>query len=197
MNDDEVNRSVIDRSKLPPLFPTHRHASQFWEQLGRTVATYGFLEEVLGKAIFAFTATRNYTPAEIDAAYQAWLPQLERALTDQLWNLAERYGKAVRENPAAMIGNVDELVDDIKKTIVIRNVLCHGSWRTPNANGASVPLFVNRQKQKFDTAIDIAYLEQVQANVVELACSVIDTVTQMGWQFPGGAGPGKPLMTRT
>jgi hypothetical protein len=77
MNDDEVNRWIINRDKLPPLFPTHGHSPHFWEQLGRTIATYGFLEEILGKAIFAFTATRNYSLDEIDAAYQAWLPQLE------------------------------------------------------------------------------------------------------------------------
>jgi hypothetical protein len=53
-------------------FLTHRHSPQFWEQLGRTIATCGFLEEVLGKAIFAFTATRNYSPDEIDAAYQGY-----------------------------------------------------------------------------------------------------------------------------
>ena len=64
MNDDEVNRSIIDREKLPQLFPTHGHSPQFWEQLGRTIATYGFLEEVLGKAIFAFTATRTYGPTK-------------------------------------------------------------------------------------------------------------------------------------
>ncbi|MBV0910918.1 hypothetical protein [Anianabacter salinae] len=194
MNDDDVNRSIIDRDNLPANFPTHRHSPQFWEQLGRTVATFGFLEEVLGKAIFAFTATRNYSAEEIDAAYQAWLPQLERALTDQLWNLAESYGKAARDNPATTTTNIDELVEDIKKATVVRNVLCHGSWRTPDVNGASVPLFINRQKQKFDTAIDLAYLKQVQAHVAELACSVVDTVTHMGWQFPGGAGPGKPIM---
>lgn len=197
MNDDDLKRSIIDRRRLPPLFPTHRHSSRFWEQLGRTVATYGFLEEVLGKAIFAFTATRNYSPDDIDAAYQAWLPQLERALTDQLWNLAESYGKAARDNPATTTENLDELVENIKKATVIRNVVCHGSWRTPNASGASVPFFVNRQKEVFDTAIDIAYLEQVQAHVVELACSVIDTVTHMGWQFPGGAGSGKPIWQRS
>ena len=196
MTDDEVKRSIINREKLPPLFPTHRHSPQFWEQLGRTIATYGFLEEILGKAIFAFTATRNYSPDEIDEAYQAWLPQLERALTDQLWNLAESYGKAVRDNPAATTENVDELVEDIKQATIIRNVLCHGSWRTPNATGASVPLFVNRQKAIFETPIDIAYLKQVQTQVVELACSVIDTVTHMGWQFPGGAGPGEPIVKR-
>jgi NAD-dependent SIR2 family protein deacetylase len=197
MNDCEVKRSIIDQDKLPPSFPTHRHSPQFWEQLGRTIATYGFLEEVLGKAIFAFTATRNYSPDEINEAYQEWLPKLERALTDQLWNLAESYGAAARDNPATTTQNVDELVENIKRATAIRNVLCHGSWRTPNANGASMPLFVNRQKQVFDTEIDIAYLKQVQAHVVELACSVIDSITHMGWQFPGGAGRGKPIWERS
>jgi len=197
MNDDEVKRSIIDREKLPLMFPTHRHSPQFWEQLGRAIATYGFLEEVLGKAIFAFTATRKYSPDESDAAYRKWLPQLERALTDPLGKLAESYWTAARNNPAITTENVDELVDEIKKATFIRNVLCHGSWGTPNANGASVPLFVTRQKQVFETAIDIAFLEQVQAHIAGLACSVMDTVTHMGWQFPGGAGPGKPILERS
>lgn len=156
-----------------------------------------FLEEVLGKAIFAFTATRHYAAEEVDAAYRAWLPQLERALTDQLWNLAEVYGKVVRENSATTILNIDDLVADLKLATVLRNVLCHGSWRMPDANGASVPFFVNRQKEVFDTAIDAADLRQLQAHVAGLACSVIDTVTHMGWQFPGGAGPGKPIIDRS
>jgi hypothetical protein len=189
-----MKRTVIDKDKLPPQFPTHSHPPQFWEQLGRTIATYGFLEEVLGRAIFAFTATRAYSPDEIDEAYQEWLPQLERVLTDQLWNLAESYGKAVRDNPASTITNVNELVENIKKATTIRNVLCHGSWRGPDANGASVPLFVNRQKEEFETAIDVPYLKEVQAYVVELICGVRNSVTHMGWQFPGSTGPGKPII---
>ncbi len=191
MNDDEISRSIIDRGSLPPLFPTNRHSPQFWEQLGRTVATFGFLEEVLGKAIFAFTATRAYSPEEIDAAYQAWLPQLERALTDDLSKLARAYGEAASDYSALTTENIGELVELIKQATVIRNVLCHSSWFPPNAEGASVPLFVDRQKRVFNTAIDIAYLEQVRAYVAELACRVMDSVTHMGWQFPGGAGPGK------
>jgi hypothetical protein len=148
----------------------------------------------LGKAIFAFTATRRYSAEEIDAAYQAWLPELERAVTDQLCNLAETYGKAAKANHAKTTENVGELVEDIKNAAVIRNVLCHGSWRTPDANGASVPLFVNRRKEIFNSAIDVACLQKVQAHVAKLACSVVDTVTHMGWQFPGGAGPGKPIV---
>lgn len=197
MKDGEMKQSTINRDKLPPLFPTHRHSSLFWEHLGRTIASYGFLEEILGKAIFAFSATRSYRADEIDAAYQAWLPQLERALSDQLWNLAESYGKAVREYPSDKIENVNELVEDIKEATVIRNVLCHGSWRSPDENGSSVPLFVDRHKRLFDTAIDIEFLKQVQAHVAELACRVMETVTCIGWRFPGSMGPGKPIMEQS
>lgn len=191
--EETVNRMIVDRASLPEMFPTHRHASEFREHLGRAIASFGFLEEVLGKAIFAFTATRRYSPDQIDPAYEAWLPKLERALTDQLVNLAESYGKAMRDNPDTTTENISDLVEQIKKAAVIRNVLCHGSWRTPNNNGASIPLFVSRNKEIFETAIDVAYLRQVQAHVAELSCSVVDTVTHMGWQFPGGGGPGKRI----
>lgn len=190
----KIKRSIIDKNKLPALFPTHRHSAQFWEHLGRTVATFGFLEEVLGKAIFAFTATRRYnSEEETEAAYSEWLPKLERALTDQLWNLAESYEKAARENSNLTTENVDELVKNIKAATKIRNVLCHGSWRVPDENGKSLPLFINKQNEIFETQIDIAFLQQVQLHVAELACAVVNTVTHMGWQFPGGAGSGKTI----
>lgn len=175
------------------MFPTHRHDPEFWEHLGRATASFGFLEEVLGKAIFAFTATRRISRDQIDAAYEAWLPKLERALTDDLVKLAEAYGKATRENPETTTENVSDLVEDIKAAAVIRNVLCHGSWRSPDNSGVSIPLFVNRKREIFETPIDVAYLRQVQAHVAELSCSVIDTVTHMGWQFPGSAGPGRRI----
>lgn len=185
--------SIIDRENLPDQYPTHMQLPEFWEQLGRTIATFGFLEEVLGKAIFAFTATREYPPEEVEEAYKAWLPKLEKALTDQLWNLAESYGKAVKEHHGSTIQNVDDLIDNIKKAREYRNVLCHGSWRTPDENGKSIPFFINKQNEKFETPIDTAFLSRIQAHVLELSCSVIDSVTHMGWEFPGGAGLGKTI----
>jgi hypothetical protein len=192
-NDGQPKRAVINQEQLPMLFPTHRHTAAFWEQLGRTIATFSFLEEVLGKAIFAFTATHAYGDNEVDEAYKRWLPRLEKALTDTLLPLAESYGKAVQEHPNATIVNVSELVDDIKSATAIRNVLCHGSWRSPSDDGASVPLFVNKKKEIFELAIDTEYLEKVRRHVVELACAVINSVTHMGLQFPGGTGPGRPI----
>lgn len=183
-------RHIIDLKALPKLFPTHQHEPLFWESLGRAVATFGFLEETLGKAIFAFTATKPYSEAEIQKAYEDWLHKLENALSDQLWNLIESYGKAVGEHPDSTIGNLDELLDQLKNATKIRNVICHGSWRPPNAEGGPGPFFVNRQQELFETAIDVPFLRQLQEHVSELICAVIETVTHMGWQFPGSQGPG-------
>lgn len=193
MSNPTPKRSLVDIDGLPHGFPTHCHESTFWEHLGRAVATFGFLEEVLSKAIFAFTATRPYPEAEIQQAFEEWLPKLERALTDPLGNLIDCYGKAVREHAHATITNLDDLLRDLRKASEIRNVLCHGSWGPPNARGESLPLFVNRQQLVFDTVIDNDFLAQVQRHTAELACHVVNTAAQMGWQFPGSSGPGNPI----
>jgi hypothetical protein len=187
-------QSFVDVDGLPAKFPTHGHSADFWECLGRAVATFGFLEEILGKAIFAFTATRPYdNEAEAQRDYEAWLPKLERALRDPLGRLIEEYGKAVREHPGRTITNPEGLLNELRKAGEWRNVLCHCSWGPPTADGASVPSFVNRRMFAFDRAVDVQILERVQCATAELACAVVNTVTQMGWQFPGLLGPGKKI----
>lgn len=193
MTQEKTGCYFVDQNCLPDRFPTHRHEAAFWESLGRAVATFGFLEEVLGKAIFSFTATRPYNGAEIQKAYTEWLPKLENALMDPLGNLIDSYGKAVRDNPDAVIDNLDGLLNDLRNAAKMRNILCHGSWSAPNANGASIPFFVNRQKMVVDRAMDRKSIDQVQQHTANLVCAVISSVTQMGWQFPGSAGPGKTI----
>lgn len=190
-------RSVVDKSALPENYPTHRCEAYFWESLGRTVATFGFLENVLTKAIFAFTATTKYNEEEIEKAYAQWLPKLESSLSDQLGGLICTYGKAVRDNSDATVENLEDLLIDLREASKIRNVLCHGSWRVPDKDGASIPFFVNRQKECFETPIDVSFLRQVQKHTVELVCAVINSVTHMGWQFPGSGGPGQIIWSKT
>lgn len=193
MRDAILRPWTIDLKALPAGFPTHRHESSFWERLGRAVATFGFLEEVLGKAIFSFTATMPVSPHEVDAAYERWSRQLERALIDPLGKLIDDFGKAIKEHPEAAVENLDELLSELRKAAELRNVLCHGSWQSPNEKGGAVPRFVDRRLRVFDTPIDCDFLDQVQRQVAELSCAVISSVTHMGWQFPGSSGPGTPL----
>jgi hypothetical protein len=193
VTESEPKRFVVNIKELSTGFPTHKHSSEFWEAVGRTVATFGFLEETLGKAIFSFTATRRMPPNELEAEFEKWLPTLERALIDPLGGLIDSYAKVARANSGATITNLDDLLDDLRKASTIRNVLCHGSWRMPDKEGRSLPLFVKKKREVFQTPVDVAYLKQVQRHVAELVCVVVSSVTHMGWQFPGSHGPGLPI----
>lgn len=193
----EPNRFVVALDQLPSDFPTQEHSPAFWEALGRAVATFGFLEETLGKAIFAYTAMSKIPEEQIDAAYQKWTLTLQHALSDALGKLINSYQDAVRDRGEAEIENFEILIAQLREAAQLRNVLCHSSWNNrPDADGRSIPHFVtglgDRQKV-FDGRIDIAYLQQVQRSIAELACEVINTVTLMGWQFPGSTGPGVPI----
>jgi hypothetical protein len=194
MGDENLmRRSIIDKDSLPRQFPTHRHEKEFWEHLGRAIATFGFLEEVLGKAIFAFTATREYDAEEVEEAFDKWIPTLERALTDPLANLVDVFLKATKNHQDTSTSNIDELARDIKKAVDVRNMLCHASWRTPNRDGFIVPHFVHKKNGVWQEPVNIQYLKLVQKHVAELTCEVINTVTHMGLQFPGSSGPGKRI----
>lgn len=80
--------SVIDRSRINPQFPTQFHEAALWEQLGRTVAAFGFLENVLVKAIFAFSGMWEYKDEDVPKALDNWRRRLEAAMKSTLWPLA-------------------------------------------------------------------------------------------------------------
>jgi hypothetical protein len=185
--------NFIDRAALPRGFPTHRLEPALCEALGRSVATFGFLEDVLSRAIFAVTATTRCPTDKADAAYTTWLSTLESALVDPLGNLIDLYGKWARQNADLAIESLDELLEKLRQCTKIRNAICHGMWGLPDAKGAVVPFFVSKQKEIFDTPIDVAFLDHLCKGVTELACDVIDTVTRAGWQFPGSTGPGEVI----
>lgn len=188
---------IVNRAALPKAYPTHRHAASFWEALGRSVATFGFLEDALCKAIFALTATTEHEGDEIEEAYRKWLPTLERAFSDPLGNLIDVYAKALRNHQDANIENLEDLIEDLRSAASLRNVICHGSWPPPDASGAAIPFYVNKQGEIFSTAVDIAFLAQLRTSTLNLACSVVDTVTHMGWQFPSTGGPGEVIWQPT
>ena len=190
--------ALVNLDKLPAQFPTHCHDTEFWESLGRVVATFGYLEEMLGKAIFAMTATKPYDPSEVDAVLEKLLPKWEKALTDSLNKLITAFEKAVIDHPdaTAVREDFEDFITKLRTAECFRNVLCHGSWnKRPDENGASIPLFVNWDKQVFDLPIDCQFLDSLQRDVAILSCEVMNTVTHMGWQFPGTSGPGQAIIS--
>ena len=180
-----------DIASLPILFPTQYCEPEFWEWLGRTVATFGFLEDALGKAIFALTATQEFPPDEIKAAYAQWSTTLEKALTDPLGHLINSYEKALRQHPKMEKSQIANLTKELRAASKIRNVLCHGSWGKPDGHGRSLPRFFDRGLGAFETPVGLAFLKQTQRAAAELACHVVSSVTLLGLQFPGSNGSGE------
>ncbi|WP_240700539.1 hypothetical protein [Sphingobium sp. MP9-4] len=187
----------IDRYNLPKDFPTHRHDAIFWEELGRVVGTFGFLEETLTRAIFALTATREYDDTEIEAALEKWPGVLEKAVTDALGAQIATFDRAVRDHTSTASETHEELVGKLRDAAELRNAVCHGSWRLPDDEGRSIPFYIDRKRRRFDTPVDVDFLRQTRQEIIHLVADVIDTVTRLGWQFPGSAGPGKVVWEKS
>lgn len=145
MNEKNITASFVDMNTLPESFPTHRHESGFWEIRGRAVATYGFLEEVLGKAIFCYSAIKPYSAPEINKAFGKWLPKLGRALTGPLGSLVNQSENAGRSRPDVTVDGLERLIVCLRKAARMRNVLCHGSWSPPDETGRSLPLLSTKK----------------------------------------------------
>lgn len=194
MNEDKtLPGHIIDRDKLHADFPTHFHEPAFWDELGRTVAAFGFIEEMLGKAIFALTGAKEFDPEGDPEAFSEWMKTLEKALTDQLGCLINSYEKALAENPRTKDSDYGAYISALKEAKEIRNVLCHGSWDKPDGQGRSVPRFVNRKLLIFETPVDVQFLRQTRAELRHIICDILDTVTSVGYQFPGSSSPGEQL----
>lgn len=186
----------IDRTALPYKYPTHAHDALFWESLGRAVATFGFLEDVLFRAVFALTATTRHEDHELAAAYDKWIQTLEKAATASLLSLICEYESAFRKHTDADVQDLDALVSELKDAAILRNVICHGCWGPPDATGKTVPSFIDRKMKVFATPIDAQWLLSIQQATTQLACSVIETVTHRGLQFPGSTGHGEPVWSK-
>lgn len=186
---------VIDREKLHTDYPTHCHEPPFWEEMGRTVAAFGFIEEMLGKSIYALTGTKEIDPEGNPELFNEWIKTLEKALTDQLGGLILGYEKALAENERTKGKDYSKQIDELKQAKDIRNALCHGSWDKPDDQGRSIPKFVNRKLMIFDTPVDVDFLRQTRAGLRHIACDILDSVTSVGYKFPGSDSPGEQLWT--
>ncbi|AJD52817.1 MULTISPECIES: hypothetical protein [Thalassospira] len=169
-----------DPSSQPAQFPTHRHPPELWEQLGRVIASFGFLEERLGHAISAITGAKKAPEEQAEEALDKWELTLAKALYDPLGKLIVDFENAVRAHQNVRILMIDELIDELKKVAAYRNPLCHGSWRAPDSRGQSEVFYVDRKLRRFETAIDVALLTELQSHIAHLACHVFNSVITLG-----------------
>lgn len=193
-------RRLVDQDALPATFPTHRQSDAFWAALGRAVATFGFLEWSLRRAIFALSGDRPAPEdeAELSEALADWNERLTKVSTSTLGGLTKVFEEAARNHDRADSVYVAGLVQSIGEASDIRNAICHASWERITDDSAR-PLYVAakvggvREPSIFETPVDIEWLDQVRRHTAELSCAVMNTVTTLGLPFPGsGMKKGRP-----
>ena len=197
MTNDGTGGYIIDKSRLPDGYPTQGHTAEFWEKLGRAVGTFGRLEEVLFRAIFALTGTIRPECDEqaIKKAVADWQAGIEKAGKEQLFALIQRFDEAIQAHPESRFSasSRQELIEMLQKARKHRNTVCHASWLPSDADGFAKP-FRNNYPDTVPEAVDCDYFDQLQRHVAELECEVRDAVTHMGYQVPGLGGPGRPVI---
>jgi len=187
---------MIDQDRLPAAWPTHRQSEAFWSALGRAVASFGFLEWTLRRAIFALTGD-HLVPTDEDELRQAmteWNDRLTKVSTSTIVTLANAFETAAQQHGRADVAYVSELARDIREAADVRNAICHASWN-PITSESAQPLYIAavvrgiKEPSVFETSVNLAWLDQVQRHAAALTCSTMDVVTTLGLAFPGaGAG---------
>ena len=91
----------IDRDILPADWPLRRGEPAFWEELGKTVAAFGYLENALTLACYTLSATPEKAAsarADGDEAVSKWFAGLERSWTDSMNALTREIDRTLKED---------------------------------------------------------------------------------------------------
>lgn len=116
-------------------------------EIGWAVASFGHLEDMLKRAIFALD--RRRLPASIhDSDFRNWLRRMDHVAADSLGTLIERLDRTLLRE-----GRTDpELIGQLDEVKSWRNLLCHANWRPLGA--AWQPVFANTRGEIFDSPLD-------------------------------------------
>ncbi|TXL14348.1 hypothetical protein BMR06_16445 [Methylococcaceae bacterium HT5] len=181
---------MIDKEKTPKGYPTHKHQADFWEHLGRTVATFGYLEDTLVKGIYVFevmTKRDKKVNNEKDLKdFEDWNNKLNSRLLN---NMSLPFGELVKKyhnlaNNNSLINKDDvikEGLDGLDEIVKDRNLLCHAAWGLPNKEGKSLAIYVNNDEEKsyLETPIGTEFLQKIQKHTAELICLVMCIITKL------------------
>ena len=110
--------------------PLHDPTGPFWEEIGRTIATFGMLEDLLPRALYIITGHERVDEAE-DAKQQVeeWCAELIKSMSDTLGGLAHSLEAAWKERDGELNPENADTVKEIKALAKVRNRVCHATYQ--------------------------------------------------------------------
>ena len=132
-------------------------------ELGLTIASFGHLEDMLKRAIFALDRDR-LSGAIRPHEFREWLRRMDHVAADSLGTLIDRLDRTLwRERRGDR-----NLTADLEEIKAWRNLLSHAVWR-PAEGGGWQPVFANTRGELYDGTLDIADLNAIRDMTLDAA----------------------------
>ena len=190
---DRTGRSYLVH--VPDEWPTHLCPPELWEEFGRSIATFGFLEDVIKRACLAVSyPSGNIT--EQDST--KWEQSLELSVSDPMGRLADRLAKDLKPDAHLSQDQVTGIINGLKDRAELRNALCHGTWTDydPVTGLATLRFFPRNEWRKHNEfSLSRSKLARIRRETTDVTRELIGAVVSKGIQFPGSSSPGNPVNT--
>ena len=188
----------IDRDALPPDWPVNQGPAVFWQELGKTVAAFGYLEHILASTCYALLATGERAVALLEAneheAMRRWTKRLLRSQTDSMRPLTHELDRVLTEAGLVPRAVREDLVACLDELRPWRNALCHGAWLSVAEDGSARLEHLYRDDDDlpvaFERNVDVKDLSDVRARTVDITIRIAEAASVAGpvYTHMGGAG---------
>ena len=188
---DRLRRYLpIERSMFADDWPVNQGASVFWQELGKTVATFGYLEHILAKTCYVVLATSERAADLSDAddeAVSRWYKRLMRSQTDSLRGLTDELGRVLAEDGRVPHAVREDLVKRLEELRPWRNALCHGAWLDfANGSNSGTLYYLYRHDgvpTPFPPVISLMDLLEIRARTTDITFRAAEAASVAGAGF--------------
>lgn len=192
----------IDRDALPPDWPVNQGPAVFWQELGKTVAAFGYLEHILASTCNALLATgeraAQLLEADDHAALSEWWKRLLSVDTDSLNRLTRELDRVLDESGLVPRAVREDLVACLNELRPWRNALCHGAWLSVDEDGSARLEHVYKYEglpTGFERNVDVKRLSDILARTVEVTIRIAEAASVAGPAYTHMGGSGYALAT--
>ena len=193
----------IDRDVLPPDWPVNQGPAEFWQELGKTVAAFGYLEHILASTCYALLATGERAAALLQAndheAMRRWTKRLVHSQTDSLRPLTVELDRVLTETGLVPVAVREDLVARLDELRPWRNALCHGAWLSVDENGSArlehVYMYEGLPAGFDERTVDVKRLSDLRARTVDVTIRIAEAASVAGPAYTHMGGAGYALAT--
>lgn len=155
----------------------HGLPPDFAAALGQCVAAFGWLEEIIKRTLYALDRARLADDLS-EAELQHWLERIGQLADDSMGTLIEQLDAAMRRHPGLRERN--QITERLAAIKLMRNLLCHASWRPTEDPARWHPAFVSTRGHVQDKALSAPELERIRQDTIEIGMRVLHVMRATG-----------------